>query len=285
MRTPRTLIAAAVVATLAAAPAATPAPWLETLLLLACAPGYPGNTEQAQPTMDRFADLVAEAAELPIGQIVGEYHEDEATGIERIRADADIVVLPLPLYLKYGEELELRPLAQAVPLSGKLLERWSLVAATGRLEEPESMAGWELVGVAAYAPAFVRGTVLGDWGVMPSDVRLRNDEQVLAALRRAAAGENVAVLLDGDQTDALAELPFADRLEVVATSPALPAAIIASVGDRVDSERASALARGLLTVHRAETFVELLTTLRLSRFVEIDGDALERARSRYRTAT
>ena len=47
------LLAAAVAATPAGGAAAADA--LAPLTLVLCAPGYPGNTEDAQPTMDRLA--------------------------------------------------------------------------------------------------------------------------------------------------------------------------------------------------------------------------------------
>ena len=49
--------------------------------------------------------------------------------------------------------------------------------------------------------------------------------QVLSVLRRRRKGEDVAVLLDGAQSDALATLPFAGELEVVARSEPLPSVL------------------------------------------------------------
>ena len=56
---------------------------------------------------------------------------------------------------------------------------------------------------------------------------------MLSALRRVVKGEDVAVLLDGAQGDALPTLPFAAELEVLARSEPLPAAVVATVGRRL----------------------------------------------------
>ena len=80
------------------------------------------------------------------------------------------------------------------------------------------MAGFTLLSVAGYAPDFVRHSALKGWA-LPADVKIEATGQVLSALRRAAGGEPVAVLLDQTQASALATLPFAAELKAVTESP------------------------------------------------------------------
>jgi hypothetical protein len=130
------------------------------------------------------------------------------------------------------------------------------------------MAGFTLLSVAGYAPDFVRHSALKGWA-LPADVKIEATGQVLSALRRVAAGEAVAVLLDQTQAAALPTLPFAADLKTVTQSPELPVAIIAMVGSRVTADRARTLQTGLLKMGHGAGSADSLAPLRLRGFVEL----------------
>jgi ABC-type phosphate/phosphonate transport system substrate-binding protein len=98
---------------------------------------------------------------------------------------------------------------------------------------------------------------------------------VLSALRKAASGADVAVLLDGPQSRSLASLPFAAELEVVARSEPLPSGVIATVGGRVGPERWSALERAFLALPSTEAGKEALAGIQTKEFAKLDGAARE----------
>lgn len=253
-----------------------------TLRLVACAPGYPSNTEQAQPTMNDFAATISAAAGWPQGTLAAEYHPTEEAGVGRLRdGTAALALIPLPLFLKYEQELELQAVAQAVQASGSTTERWSLVAPTGSIKGPESLSGWELLGLSAYAPRFVRGPALSGWGQLPESLSVRFTRRVLNGIRRAAAGEEVAVLLNGPQTAALASFPGSDALEVVATSPPLPAWLVVLLGDRVGEPMRRQLVDGLLGINATAGIADVLETMQLQGFAILDTEALAAARAAY----
>jgi len=255
---------------------------LESLRLVACAPGYPSNTEQAQPTMNDFATMVSDAAGWPKGTLTAEYHSSEEAGIRRLRDYAtSLALVPLPLYLKYEQELSLTALAQAVLPSGSATERWSLVASVGSITSPASLSGWELLGIPAYAPRFVRGPALSSWGQLPDSLSVKFTQRVLTGIRRVAAGEEVVVLLDSPQTTALASFPGAESLEIVATSPPLLAWLIVALDDRVDESVRQQLIDGLLSVHESARFGSVLETMQLQRFEALDTKALALAQAAY----
>lgn len=260
----------------ATALAAEPPPYR----LVAAAPGYPGNTAGAQPTMDLLAEQIAAAAGLAPGDVVAEYHPAEQEGIERIAAQGtSLALMPFALFLKYERSLGLRALAQAVGRDGSGLERWSLVAPAGRIARPEDLSGWEIVGVPGYSEPFVRGPLLGGWGALPADARVVFTDRVLGALRRIASGDPIAVLLDAEQSDALSSLPGADAYEIVYTAPPLPVAVVAVVADRLTEEEADRLRGGFLALSEQEARGELFATLRLRGFEPVDTQALEAART------
>jgi len=128
------------------------------------------------------------------------------------------------------------------------------------------MAGYTILSVAGYARDFVRHSALESW-VLPPDVKIEATGQILSALRRVAAGEPVAALLDQSQAAALPSLPFATELKAVMQSPELPVAIIAVVDSRVTAGRARSLQAGLLKMGHVPGSADSLGPLRLHGFV------------------
>ncbi len=261
------------------------APAAEPVTLVACAPGYPGSTDEAQPRMDAFAKALAAATGAPEGSIRAEYHETEAAGVERLgRSDAAFALVPLPFFLKHEEKLRLVARAQAVMQGGAASEAWSLVAGKGRVSSAAALGGWEIVSAAAYAPRFVRGSALGAWGTLPAGTRLVTSGAVLSSLRRAAAGEDVALLLDAPQAAALSSLPYAKDLEIVARSAPMPVMVVASVAGRLEAARVKELVRALQSLQDRPAGASALGGLQLVRFMALDEAGLGRARVAYRAA-
>ncbi len=176
-----------------------------------------------------------------------------------------LAFVPYPFFVEHAAQLHLTPLVQADVADVGPAQRWSLVAKTGRVSDAQSMAGYTILSVAGYAPDFVRHSALGGWA-LPADVKIEATGQILSALRRVAAGEPVAVLLDQTQAAALPTLPFAADLKVVTQSPELPVAIVAVVGSRLAAGRARSLQAALLKMGAAGS-VDSLGSLRLHGFV------------------
>jgi hypothetical protein len=271
------LLSGALPATAATAP---PAP--TTTALVVCAPGYAGSTAEAESVMGAFAAAVAAAAGQPPGALAAEYHETEAGGLERLaRPDAGFLFAPLPFFLAHEADLHLVARAQAVMQGGEASEVYSLVAGKGKASGPASLAGWEIQGAVGYAPRFVRGPVLGGWGELPATTKIVFSGAVLSGLRRAAAGEKVAVLLDRAQAAGLASLPYAGDLVVLARSLPLPAFVVATVRNGVAPARARQLVDALRRLGSRPDGADALASLRLSRFVPLDDAGLRKARAAY----
>jgi hypothetical protein len=235
--------------------------------LVFCAPGYPGAPGDAQPFVDQFARAVVAAAGWPAGSLAAVYDPTEEGGLAKLgSADAVLAFVPYPFFIEHAARLHLTPLAQADVVGIGARERWTLVAKTGHVTGPASMAGYTILSVAGYAPDFVRHSALEAW-VLPPDVKIESTGQILSALRRVAAGEQVAALLDQTQAAAFPTLPFASDLKAVMQSPPLPVAIVAVVGSRLPAARAQALQAGLLKMGRGAGDADMLGSLRLQGFV------------------
>jgi ABC-type phosphate/phosphonate transport system substrate-binding protein len=256
-----------------AAPAATPADYT----LVACSPGSPGTTEDAKARMDAFAAAVSSRAGTRISAI---YEPAEDACVERL-GSAALGLVSLPFFLAHEHELGLVPRLQAVARGRPALERWALVGPRGRISGPGALAGYTIVSSAAYAPAFIRGVVLGGFGAVPADVKLEQSTAVLSALRRAASGDAVAVVLDGAQLAQLGSLPFASRLQVIAQSPPVPAGLVVTVSARVPAGTWSAIERALIGLSSDRATAPVLGALEVARFEPVDGGALARARRAF----
>ncbi len=244
----------------------------EPVTLVAWAPGFPGTTEQAQPSMDEFAAGVARAAGWNADDFRAIYHPEVDAGRATVSGEATVAIVPLAVFFEYGEALKLRPMLRVIQEGGSE-ETWSLVARKGALTSPADLAGWSLQGHPGFSPRFVRRALAG-WGELPDDVEIRFNARVLSVLRKAAQGEPVAALLDRAQAEALGRLPFADDLEVVAVSEPTISSLVCAVDERLSERHERALVEALQELDGSANGDELLATIRVVRFELLGKDGL-----------
>lgn len=264
----------------AAAAAARAAPAGSAQVMVVCSPGAPGTTQEAQATMDAFAGALSAKAGT---QIAAVYDPSDAGGTKRLQ-DAALGLVSLPFFLAHEKQLDLHARLVAVAKGRPALDRWVLVAGAGRVTGAKSLEGFTIVSAAAFAPGFVRGDVLGELGSLPASTKVVQSAAVLSALRRAANGDPVVVVLDGPGEDALASLSFASKLQVVARSPAMPAGLVVTVGDRVPAKTGNAIETALLGFGSDKQAAAVLASIRMTGFVAVDGKALDAARKAYAAA-
>ncbi|HEU5180375.1 MAG TPA: hypothetical protein VFW45_06270 [Candidatus Polarisedimenticolia bacterium] len=240
------------------------------ITLVVCSPGSPGDTAQAQPTMDQLAGALAQTAGWPADSLAAVYFETSAGGGQRLeQGDAPAALVSLPFYYEYARALSLVPALEAVPESGAGAV-YRLVARSGALKSPATLADWEIVGGIGFSPDFVRREVLAGWGPIPDSARISFSARPLSALRRAASGEKIAVLLDPEQSAALPSLPFSSDLETVATSREFPGGIFCLVKGRLPEARAASLVDALRKLGSSETGKAALQAIRIREFRAID---------------
>jgi hypothetical protein len=249
--------------------------FLVAITLVVCAPGYPGNSAEAQPAMDALARALGGAAHMPLEAV---YEETADGGLKRLAAaDAAILLAPLPFFLDHERALALAARLGAVPKDGGPLQRWTTV--TGK-DHPASLEGYAVQSTAGYSPRFVHA-------MSPpplAGAKVVDSPAVLSGLRRAANGERLAVLLDGPQANALSTLPFAQGLAKSGASIEVPVALVATVGKRLDERKWKALQAALLSLAGDATAREALEGVRMAAFVALDREALSRARRAYQGA-
>jgi hypothetical protein len=262
---------------LAAALLAAPARAADTpVTFVACAPGYPGTTAEAQPAMDAFAAALTKAAGWAPGQVVASYAPTEKEGLARL-GQAAVALVPLPFFVKHAAALRLSPHLVVQQKGLGPTETWTLVAKKGRVAKPTDLAGLTVVSIAGYAPDFVKRVLGPEWR-LPETTQVTESAQVLSALRRAVQGE-VAVLLDGAQGNALPTLSFAAELDVVARSIPLPAALVTTVGSRLAPARWAPLDKALLALAKEPEGVAAMDGIRMVGFLPADAATLQAVRA------
>jgi hypothetical protein len=235
-------------------------------LLVFCAPGYPGSSADAQPLVGEFAATLAAAAGWPVGSLTAVYDASDQSDVARLAApEAVLAFVPYPFYMQHGAQLHMVPLVQAVVPPAGLQQRWTLVLHKGHPPPPAGLAGLTIISTAGYAPNFVREAVQ-HLGALPADTSIAATGQVLSALRRAANGDPVAVLLDQEQADALASLPFAANLATFGPSAPVPVALIVVVDGRIAQARAQELSQALLRLSGTPQGAATLSRLKLNGF-------------------
>jgi hypothetical protein len=249
-----------------------------TRVLVVCSPGSPGTTLQAQATMDAFATAAAMGAGWQPGSLAAIYFEALDAGVDSLKqADAALAMVSLPFFLRYEKELGLAARLEAQPMSGPR-EVWSLVTKKDAVASAAALSGWEITGGPGFYPEFVRGIIMQNWGRVPADARITFTARALTALRRAAAGEKVAVVLDREQTAALGKLPFGADLAVATESAPVPSGYLCTVGQRLPDAEAAGLLKTLGEMDKSESGRATLTSLRMSRFAPVDAAALAAVR-------
>lgn len=227
--------------------------------------------------MDALAQSIARAAHLPAGSMAAVYDETEGGCLRRLaEKDAALLLATLPLYLGHEQKLRLAPRLFPAPKGGEALQRWSLVTK----DQPASLEGYKVLSSAGYSKQFVRAMA----PKLSSHDEIQPSSALLSALRRAANGEKVAVLLDGAEGAAMAKLPFASALAAVDTSPPVPVGVLSTVAKRMDERRWKELEAAFLQVSKDPAGREALDGVRLEGFVPLDENALTTARAAYRRA-
>jgi hypothetical protein len=232
--------------------------------LVVCAPGYPGSAAEAQPAMDALARELSK-----VTPVTASYEETAEGGMSKLK-NAGLLLATLPFFLEHEHDLHLTARLMAVPQGGQPLQKWTLV--TGK-DHPAALAGYAVQSLAGSSPRFVRAMS----PELPSDVKVSASSSVLSGLRKASAGEKIALLLDGAQAASLSTLPFADKLATVETSAAVPVAIVATVGKRVSDW--SALEKAFTGVSG-----DALSGIQMSGFSKLDEAALAAARTAWQKA-
>lgn len=256
---------------------------IDAATIVFCSPGSPGDTAQAKPAMEQFARAVEKAGGLPASSVSAEYHEAEAAGADALRTAGTLFgVVPVPFFVAHGQELGLEPRLGIVTTTGQP-ERYALAVRKGTAAQAADLAGWEVTGAAGYAAGFVRRLFGKEFGLLPEDARVTFTASPLQALRRAAAGEKLAVVLDAAQSASLSNLPFGKDLQILARSEPLPSGLVCALKapGAGGAKTVASILKGLERLPKSAEGSAALLAIRVERFEAIDAARVARLRADY----
>jgi hypothetical protein len=250
--------------------------------MVLCAPGYAGSTKEAQPSIDALMKALAQSAKWDGKDLLGAYYETDKDGIAALsKPDAALAMVTLAFFLEQQDAAKLTPRMLASMKDRPAMERWALAAKKGTVKDAASLDGFTIASGISFSPRFVRGPVLGAWGKLPESVKFQQSKQPLSDWRKAH-GDKVAVLLDEEMVKALPSLAWASDLEVVYTSPPVPAAVVATVLGRLSDARWKTMAEGLVHLADSPDGVKALEAVWKLKFFPLDEKAVAAAQKAFK---
>lgn len=210
-------------AILGSSPAARAAQKASPLALAIVNPGGPGGGAEGDKLAGELASHLADAAGLAGDPITAAYFTQSAPAVTYLAKHKDAFVLgSLGFFLAQRRTAKLLPLARLVGQAGSD-ELYSVVVRKGRYRNLDELRGKTLVGsVLADDPRFVDRFAFGGKLVASEHFRCEPSERPLSALRKLAADEVDAVLLNRSQRAALERMPLSEKLEVIHASAPVP---------------------------------------------------------------
>lgn len=202
--------------------AAQAAPKAGAVALAIVNPGGPDAGAEGDKLARELAAHLGDAAGLDGVELEAAYFTTNEAAAAYVRKHKDGFVLGgLGFFLSQRKSLKLVPLARLAGKSGDR-EEFAVVVRKGRYASLDSLRGKTLTGsVLADDARYVDRFALGGKLATKDFVRTPTTRP-LSALRKLAAGEGDAVLLNRAQHEALATTPLAAQLDVIFRSGRVP---------------------------------------------------------------
>jgi hypothetical protein len=205
--------------------------------LLLCVTGFPGNTDQARPTVRGFLDALAQRAGWDASAVQGDYYPDPRDGLRQIRERRPgFAAMSLDLYLAHGADLGAHVLAKAV-MNGRDRQRYHLVVAKeGGPASADALSGKILVPFREEA-RFFGNLVLDGNRTLAEGLTYEYATDPMSALRKVARGQAVEAVVEENVIARFNEVSVHDQLRVLVEGPWLPASPVVALEGSVEADR------------------------------------------------
>lgn len=252
----------------------------ESVSIVICYPGAPGTTEQAEKVMAAFSRTLEQVSGLPGGKVRCVFYPEAKPALEFIEKERPVLgIFSLPFYLRYKSDLALVPVLQVVRQE-KATQTFHVIAKKGRYGDLDSLKGKRLVSNHLFDPAFLDRVVLEGRKVGP--FQTEQTRKPLRAIRKAARGEEDAVLVDSKQWTKLQDVAsLKGQLEEVHRSRPLPTEPVVAIGDAGAHGDRAKIEAGLRKMHEAEAGRQVFAEFQMDRFQEPDEKAYADAVALY----
>lgn len=181
------------------------------------------DSPEVKKLIDQLLTYVAQQTGIDPANMTGAYFNDAKATLDHLKANRDSFILgSLGLYLSQRKALSLLPLAK-LRYAGDGEERYYLMVRKGRYHAIEELKGKTLSGNTLFEDhRFLSRVVFGGRLDVPTYFDLKPTGRPLSAVKKVAADEMDAVLLNQVQYESLVRIPLADKVETIFTSEPMP---------------------------------------------------------------
>lgn len=250
----------------------TTAAWAGPHDLAVIRPGGPMADATAQTQVGRLIKQIAAVADWAVEAANAQYCNTTDAGYAYIKkAKPGFALITPGFYLKYRDELKLRPLNKIVLNEGAQIQYYVIVK-KGTAATLAELKGKILAGAHLAEPEYVEKIVLGKQLKFGKDVTAQ-PMSGLSALRKLNLGEVGAVLVDSKEYKSLGALPFASQLATIYTSPAIPNTGIVAVGANATAADWAALQKGTTNFCQNPAGLPICQLMEIGGFAPVDESA------------
>ncbi len=236
-------------------------------------PGGPVVTQDTQTQVTKLIQAIAQSAGWPINSVSARFFNAADPGLAFIKQSKPGFAFASPgFFLKYRQELKLRPLNQVVLRDGAT-SRYSIIVKSGAPAGLDSLRGKTLAGAPLAEPEFVQRIVLGNKLRLGTDVTIQAMSG-LSALRKVSTGEVYAAVIDANERRAMAALPFVGSLAVAYTSAPIPNIGMMAVGDNVAAADIPLMQQACSSLCTSASGAPVCQTFEIIGFAPLDENAL-----------
>ena len=245
-------------------------------------PGGPDGGAEGDKLATQLADHLAAAAGIEANELEGAYFGQLAPAVAYLKRHPDAFVLGgLGIYLAQRQALRLVPLARLVGGSGAA-EEFSVLVRKGRYASLQDLRGKTLLGsVLADDQRYVDRFVFGGKLAAREWFRCTPSDRPLSALRKLAADEVDAVLVNRVQAEALKTMPLAEKLHAIHGSGPVPTVGLMMASTRRTRALRDRVVQAVAKLCGTEQGAPVCRTYGITGFEPMKEDALGEAIKKY----
>ena len=245
--------------------------------IVVCYPGGPVNEADANTAMEAMLRVIEKAGEWPAHRFNSFFTADPAQCKTLMtQKKPAFAITSLGLFLEQREPLSLDAIVQP-RMKGATSERYHLMVQKGHYSSVASLQGKLVGGTVFEEPDFLQKIVFKGTLAPTTFFHLAPSRQAINALRSLDKGELDAVLLNGQQFDALPSLPLKSSLEAVFTSDVVPLMGLIANRNLSSAEDRTHFAKALEAMCLDSEGKKLCELFGIDAFVAVDKGAIDAA--------
>lgn len=240
-----------------------------------------GDSESAQPYIDKFAAQLETALKWPKGSVKGSFLPSRKEALAYLTAkQPGFGVMEPALYFELRKEQKLESVVQidsADLNAGKL----HLVVKDPALKSLADLKGKRLMTGLADSPKYLGRVVLGLKDDPTTYFSLKGTGVATKGVRAVLRGEADATLLDDGQLEAAKKMEGGDALRTIYSSPALPPVVVVTLGPALSADERKKLAQALLTMCGTPDGAAVCKEMHIGKFTPVSTDLFKTAQTKF----